>query len=158
MTNVEKVKAGELAIFNDNKEVFLKVSKIIWPHLVFIGSYDYYLQKSKDRVLSEDEKFNGFESISATELLKLLESETVEAWSPKVGEMVEVSDGKGDWFPRKLLAVVDNQFKYIVESTTEHRSPICFKFCRPIPTKQLTRTEAEALLSDLKGETYKIVD
>ena len=156
MTNVEKVKAGELAIFNDNKEVFLKVSKIIWPHLVFIGSYDYYLQKSKDRVLSEDEKFNGFESISATELLKLLESETVEAWSPKVGEMVEVSDNGVDWKKRKLLAIVDNTYKFIIEAPNGYIN--FYKLCRPIPSKQLTRREAEALLSELKGETYKIVD
>ena len=156
MTNVEKVKAGELAIFNDNPSKLRELIMILWPNTSNVGGTAINYKSTGIDWIGVDGEID-IPTIPATVLLSEIEGK-VEAWSPKVGQTVEVSDGKGDWFPRKLLAVVDNQFKYIVESTTEHRSPICFKFCRPIPTKQLTRTEAEALLSDLKGETYKIVD
>lgn len=156
MTNVEKVKAGELAIKNDNNDVLERLITLLWPkgtigvknHLRYEELY-FTDKESLDSWYCNPRNERGFHKnfILATELLKEIEPPV---FSPKRGDYVMVSDDSVNWHKVIYLLTIDGAENKIVTvsnlDTTEFLEGDKFKalnyrHMKPIERTKLTKAE-----------------
>lgn len=157
MTNVEKVKVGELAIVNDDEKALRKCLIFIWPNDTDTTDENYkekYYKlwensSGKDlsewMMYSENEKPN-LPTILATELLKEIEAPV---FSPKRGQLVLMKN-TGGWDKRIYLTTIEGSAypfvsvaKHDTDEFLEGRpfSTFGFKEMKPIERTKLTKAE-----------------
>jgi len=147
MTNVEKVKAGELAIKNDDRDACIKVVKIIYPNEDAPSGYDKFYRNIR---FGDEWMFcesTNLPTIPATELLKEIETPV---FSPKRGDLIKVSDNKREWKIRIFLTTIEGAIYPVrtVELKDEKRfienRPFdtgAFKYMKPLERTKLTKAE-----------------
>ena len=161
MTNVELIKAGKLAIRNDDKEAAVRCIKHIWPNSMSVkGNSNLYGQA--DHNTSEWTNIiydlQDLPTILATELLKEIEQPE---WKPKRGELVEVSGNGVNWYERIFLTEVEGTrcpFHSVSKDDEgafkigEKIDSVQWKHIRPIPTKhKVTQSALLAEYAKAKG-------
>lgn len=119
-TNVDKIRAGEMAIENDYKDDMQKCLDYLVPsnqkEAEFIVNF-YILINSKYWVASQD---TTLPTIKASELIKEIEGgEPAPEWQPKFGEVVEVRDDTDEKWVERIFLFAHAGFYYCVDKADD---------------------------------------
>lgn len=159
-TNVEKVRAGEMAIENDDKEATKKccINLFIDGHDVAPASRYYWAWKTDLKKWHADYT-TTLPTIKASELIKEINSGELATfkkpeWQPKFGEVVEVAMERHETWHERIFLFNHANYYYCVSDNSEKEFQsigseiIAYKWhlIRPKQTPTLTLAEAEAKL------------
>ena len=159
-TNLEKIRAGEMAIENDDVDDLRKCVNYCFPRtLGVMGVNKYFFKDIYQMQRSSCSLETTLPTIKASELIKEINSGELATfkkpeWQPKFGEVVEVAMERHETWHERIFLFNHANYYYCVSDNSEKEFQsigseiIAYKWhlIRPKQTPTLTLAEAEAKL------------
>lgn len=118
--NVAKVRAGEMAIENDDKEALDKCVEYCFPRTMGVmGLNKYYFKDVLSIQRSSYSDTTDLPTIKASELIEEIEGVNEPEWQPKFGEVVEVRDDTDEKWVERIFLFAHAGFYYCVDKADD---------------------------------------